>query len=498
MTGIFRNPETGQREHYDIIVVGGGIYGAMLLLQAAEQGQKVLLLERNDFGAETSFNSLRIIHGGLRYLQSFDLPRFYESVRERHWFLQTFPELVKPMPCLMPLYNKGAKRPEVFKVALRLNDLLSTTRNRQVLPSHEIENGRILSVAETREKFPGVADTGLTGSALWYDAHAPDTQRIIMETLKWACAQGGKAFNYMEVTDVLKSGNKAVGVQATDHLSDRIYEFRSEKVINATGPFSRSFSRRFDRDIPNLFWPSKAWNVLFDIPAPSDCALALTPDRKLAQTYFLHPWKGRLLAGTGHAPIKNSTECDSCIEAEVLESFVHDMDLIMPDMALSVENIERVYSGCLPVVGRGDTSLTKRAVFCDHGAKGGIKGLYSISGIKFTTARREAEKALKHILGKDKLSRSQRPTFVERPAVSTVGYDWMPSEDDTHWKTEIKKLIDHESVVHLDDLLYRRTSIGDNSNRVRALANEIAELFDWGEQRMRQEVSSLMRNLQQH
>ena len=195
MISISRNPEAAANKSFDIIIVGGGIYGAMLLLHATQQDQRVLLLERGDFGSETSYNSLRIIHGGLRYLQTLDIIRFHQSVTERQWFLSTFPDLVKPMPCLMPLYNKGAKRPGILKAALMLNDMLSARRNRGVNHSHSIENGRILNAKETRKIFPGVVDTGLTGSALWYDAHAPDTQRIIMETIKWACSIGGHAFN---------------------------------------------------------------------------------------------------------------------------------------------------------------------------------------------------------------------------------------------------------------------------------------------------------------
>jgi len=495
VTSIVRNPQAISNEKFDIVIVGGGIHGVMLLLQAVQQDLNALLLERNDFGAGTSFNSLRIIHGGFRYLQSLDLARFYESVAERKWFLRTYPNLVKPMACMMPLYNKGVKRPEVLKFALLLNDCLSAARNQSVSSGQVIGSGRVLSVAETREKFPGVIMEGLTGSALWYDAHAPDTQRIIMDTLKWACGLGARAFNYVEVKDVLKSGDKVIGVQVKDQLSNTNYEYRCDFVVNATGPLSRDFSRRQDRDVPELFRPSRAWNVLFDMPAVSECALALTPDRYQAQTYFLHPWKGRLLAGTGHAPIKRSEGCDPNMSDELLEYFVDDMNLVMPDLELSVDNIEHIYAGCLPVSEDGGTKLTKRAVIYDHGAKGGPKGLYSVSGIKFTTSRKEAEKTLQHILCNRRLKFISLPPVYENLGIKTVGYDWMPSDSDEGWKTELKKLIDQESPVCLDDLIYRRTSLGDNPGRVRALANEVASLFDWSEARIQQEVSNLIDRL---
>lgn len=491
MIRILRNPEALQNEDFDIIIVGGGIYGAMLLLQAVQQDQRVLLVERGDFGWQTSFNSLRIIHGGLRYLQTLDIFRFRESVAERQWFLSNFPDLVKPMPCLMPLYNKGAKRLSILKVALMLNDLLSITRNEGVNASHSIENGRILNVLETREKFPGVNENDLVGAALWYDAHAPDTHRVIMETLKWACSMGGHSLNYVEVINVLKSANTVTGVQVKDLENGKTYEYKSRVVINATGPTSRSFASQFDRDLPELFRPSMAWNVLFKKPAPSEYALALTPDHEHAQTYFIHPWKGRLFAGTGHAPSNSLPNGSTFPGDELLESFVRDLNLVMPESNITMDSIEHVFWGLLPASEAGSTKLAKRAVIYDHASKGGLKGLYSISGIKFTTSRKEAERTIKYILKKKTLKNSIRPMTEDIPPITSVNYEWMPLEGDTNWKIELKKLIEYESVLHLDDLIFRRTSIGDNFVRVGILAKEIASLFDWDEHRMEIEINNL-------
>lgn len=492
MATITRNPESAEAEHFDIIIIGGGIYGAMLLLEAVLQNRRALLVERQDFGAETSYNSLRIIHGGLRYLQTLDFVRFRESVAERQWFLRTFPDLVKPMPCLMPLYNKGVKRPSVLKAALLLNDLLSAQRNKNVPAQNVINNGCILSAAETRQQFPGVINDALTGSAVWYDAHAPDSQRVIMETLHWACSLGAQAFNYVEATGVLKSGNSVNGIQVCDKKSGRTYEYRGNIVINATGPYSRNFSEHIGQEVPELFRPSLAWNILFDCPTPSSHALALTPERPGALTYFLHPWKGRLLAGTGHAPYKGQISSHPVPSKKLIERFIDDMNLIMPDANLAMDNIAHIYAGHLPVTEDGGTKLTKRAVIYDHGSKGGLKGLYSISGIKFTTSRKEAERTLKYVLGEINLKKKCRPNNTSASAITCADYDWMPSKDDTDWKNELKLLIKNESVIHIDDLVYRRTSIGDNSNRVQALAEQITDLFDWNDQRKQLELSTLM------
>src|SRR3970040_1750222 len=114
MGKLIRQPEAASKEKYDLIIVGGGIYGAALSYMASLYGLESLLLERDDFGGATSYNSLRILHGGLRYLQKLDLHRFWESVRERNWFFRNFAGLVEPLPCLIPLYNRGLYRKSIF------------------------------------------------------------------------------------------------------------------------------------------------------------------------------------------------------------------------------------------------------------------------------------------------------------------------------------------------------------------------------------------------
>ena len=125
---IRRDPVAVDRSHFDLVVIGGGVYGIALALEAARRRLGVLLVERRDFGGETSWNSLHIIHGGLRSLQTMDLHRFREMVTERRWWLQEFPDLVEPLPCLMPLYGRGLRRPGVLRIALRVTDLLSSGR----------------------------------------------------------------------------------------------------------------------------------------------------------------------------------------------------------------------------------------------------------------------------------------------------------------------------------------------------------------------------------
>ena len=194
-----RNPEFVQKQSYDLIVIGGGVYGIMAALVASQRNLKTLLLERDDFGSATSFNSLRIIHGGIRYLQNLDFLKFFESVSDRKWFFQNFPDLVEPIACLMPLYGKGVFRPSIFKAALLLNDILSFKRNEKVSKNSKLLNGKVIKAEEVKKIFPEVDSTGLKGGAIWYDGSMLDSQRVLIEALKWACSLGTTALNYIDV-----------------------------------------------------------------------------------------------------------------------------------------------------------------------------------------------------------------------------------------------------------------------------------------------------------
>jgi glycerol-3-phosphate dehydrogenase len=285
---IDRDVDGTAARSYDLLVIGGGMYGAALALEAVRSGMSTLVLERGNFGGETTRSSLGILHGGLRYLQRLDLPRFYESVGERRWFLRHFPDLVEPLPCLMPLYDppRGGRlrRPGVLRLALGINDILARER---ALPP-----GRLLSVAETAELFPGVDRTGLRGGALWYDAVTRDPQRLTGEVLRWACRCGARALDHIEAVDLAVQDGEVAGIRAVDRESGRSVDFRANRVVNCAGPWSRDLARQFDRDVPALLRPALAFNLLLDREPPSRAALAVASREPGAQTWFLLPWEG--------------------------------------------------------------------------------------------------------------------------------------------------------------------------------------------------------------
>jgi glycerol-3-phosphate dehydrogenase len=489
MDGIPRHPESAARDSFDLIVVGGGIYGCALMLEASRRGLRALLLERDDFGGATTRNSLRIVHGGLRYLQRIDLRRHRESVRERRRLLRDFEGLVAPLPCLLPLYG-GLRSPWIMHAALTLDGLLSSDRT--LAPAQRLPSAVTISPDRVIELFPGVRRQGLRGAALWYDGFMPHAPRVVMEHLHRACESGGVALNYVEARELLVARGRVSGVRARDSESGTDLEFRAPVVVNACGPECRELTRRFDRDRPELLERTLAWNVLLDAEPPP-VAIGVAAAERGARTYFLVPWQGRMLAGTGHAPAGRAPR--PTVSPTRLNAFLAEISAAVPGLKLG--SVLRVYSGHLPGPRQGSDRLATRPVILDHGASNGPSGLWSVSGVKFTTARGVAEAAL----GRIHPDRSpvelmwDREKAGRRNGCTRFGPGWRPEADDGPWQEDLRRIVSEESVQHLDDLLLRRTSLGDDPRTGRALAARLSEFFGWEEPRRERELERAQTSL---
>jgi len=492
MRGVERNPKLASRQEYDLIVVGGGVYGVMMALEATLRDCSVLLLEKDDFGGATSYNSLRIIHGGLRDLRTLNLRRYWTFGRERRWFLEHFPNLVERLPVLVPLYQCGLMRTSVFRLAFLVDRLLLPHRDRAVNGEEAIPYGQILSASEVKRRFPAVEEEALEGGALWYDACVPDSQRLIMEVLRSACQMGTTALNYTPAVELLSSEGQVEGVGARDALKDASYRFRAATVINAAGPWSREMAQQFDPQAPDLRPCLSAWNVLFDREAPAKCAVGAAPSGSETRHYFLHPWKGQLLIGTGHAA-REGREASPHPSPEEMATFLDDVNAAFHGLELTQDEILHVYSGLLPAKQKGSATLAKTDRWIDHGEHGGPEGLFSVQGTKFTAARAAAEKGISRIFPDRPVSDEHLEVFLRRRQGQShprgvFDCHWEPDTDDSTWRRELAQIVREEAVVHLDDLILRRTSLGDNPRRALRVAPRLCELFDWTEERCQEEI----------
>lgn len=405
-----RNLDALIESAYDVLVVGGGIYGACVAWDAAARGLSVALVEKSDFGGATSANSLKIIHGGLRYLQHADFKRMRESIRERKALLTIAPHLIHPLPILVPTYGHGVKGREAMTVALALNDVISCDRNWALPDAKHIPSGRILSKQACLERLPGLDPQGLTGGAQFCDAQVYNSERLTLAFLKAAHEAGAKLANYARVTGFLRQRDRIAGVTVRDELTGSEFDLQAKLVVNTAGPWIQQLQQLAAASAapqqPTLL--AKAINLV--VPSfIQDYAVGLSSKvayrdqdaviDKGSRFLFTAPWRGRSMVGTWYLPFEQSPDAMTVTEAE-LQMCLDDINGAYPLAQLSLNDILFVHCGLLPATGvsakTGDVQLAKHYHLQDH-AQEGMPGLLSITGVKYTTARDVAEKAVNQI-----------------------------------------------------------------------------------------------------
>lgn len=446
MDDVTRDPKKAQEDSYDLIIVGAGIYGICLNLEAARRGLKSLLLEKSDFGGEASLNSLRILHGGLRYLQTLDLPRFFESVQQRGWFMEKFPALCRPLECIMPLYGKGLKRKSVFNLALPLNNFLSFKSS---LPP-----SRIASRDEVLEKIRHVRENGLEGGAAWYDGQILSPQRLHLELIRWAASLGAKALNYVEAKELLTENDHVIGIRTN------VGEFRSKIVINAAGGWADELSRELSGNNDRFIKKSLAFNVLLKRPALSEAAVAMQGER----VYFITPHQSNhAFVGTIHQRWNGKSTPDEA----TINAFLTDLNKVVPGWELQHSDILRTTSGIVPSKNDDGTEMAHRSIFKRHSTR----GFFSISGNKYTTAQSFAIKTLTQVFGKT-ASVETVPKLAGRERYVD------PRNLLTLTDHELEQLMLEEAVTTPEDLIERRMDWIFDGEQERLLINRVKTILE--------------------
>src|SRR5690606_19226027 len=199
------------RSQFDVLVIGGGIYGACIARDAALRGLSVALVEKGDFCSGTSHNSLKIIHSGIRYLQHLDFQRVRESIGERRVWLTIAPHLVQPLKFMIPTQGYLARGPLALQAAVLLHRMLGLDWNRGVADELKIPTGRVYGRSALRRSIPGLPLRGLSGAASWHDGQVVDADRMVIECLESAVQHGAKVANYLKADSFLHSGEKIHG-----------------------------------------------------------------------------------------------------------------------------------------------------------------------------------------------------------------------------------------------------------------------------------------------
>lgn len=371
---------------FDLLVIGGGIYGLTIAYDAAQRGLSVALIERDDFGAGISFNHLRTIHGGLRYLQTLDIRRARESVRERTTLARIAPHSVRPLPVVLPLYRSFTAGKLAMRAGFLLDRIVGFDRNSGVPEPLRLPGGRIVSRGDASQRFPGLHRRGLTVAAVWHDYVTIESDRLTFSYAIAADEHGAVLANHTEAISLAVEGKRVAGVRARDRQSGREHDISARLTVNATGA-------ALDRLLAPLGIPTglplvKAMNLVTRRHAGEKALGGRTPS---GRTLFLVPWRGRVLAGTwesGQAATSDSPD----VGGSEIASFIDELNHTFPALDLGPDDVTLVHRGVVPAVATaGGVRLEGHERIVDH-TRQGIEGLLSVAGTKYTTARAVAER----------------------------------------------------------------------------------------------------------
>jgi glycerol-3-phosphate dehydrogenase len=394
MSTMIRDLDRLTAQTFDLLVVGGGIYGLTIAYDAAQRGLSVALVERNDFGSGASFNHLRTIHGGLRYLQSLDISRARESVRERRAMARIAPHAVRPLPFAVPLYRSLMRGKMAMRAGFMLDRLVAADRNRGVPSSHRLPGGRVVSRSHAAQRFPGLRRQGLTGAAVFYDYVTTEPDRLTFSFALAAVQHGAVLVNHVEAVAPLVDSHRVTGVSARDALGSRTVEIAARLTVNATGGGVDGLLKPLGitTGIPML----KAMNLVTKRDAGDE---ALGGRTASGRNLFLVPWRERALFGTWESDRACAPDDTSVSERDVA-AFIAELNQAFPALDLTIADVTLVHRGVVPAAMKaGRIGLEGHEQIRDHATQG-FEGLLTVAGAKFTTARGVAERVTDTVMSK--------------------------------------------------------------------------------------------------
>lgn len=541
--------ESLKSKKFDVVIIGGGIFGACAAREAAARGLTVSLIEKNDFSSGSSSQHFKMIHGGIRYLQHGDLYRVRESISARRFFFRTIPHLVNPLPFVIPTYKGGTSR-LMLGLGVYVYDLLSLDRNLGVInKAKKIPGGQILSRKKLIKLFPDVNKKNLTGGVLFYDGQMYNSSRVVVTFLRQAELDGASVCNYLKASKILEDNDgKVLGVEAFDELSGDSFIIKAKTILNASGSWAPWL-------LKDSFGESKGLNTNFSRDAcflinkklSSTYAIAVLgktkdPDALIsrgARHLFIVPWRNYSLVGVWHSVKKERPEDITITRAEI-ESFIDEVNSGYEGLNITYGDVT-ISNWGLTLFGENkdgaeNLSYGKRSILLDHAKSDGPEGLISLVGVRATTAGTMAVKSIN--LVEKYLAKKTQPVydsqvcwggedFCNKDILSDIKLEMANEEqvlntlyrnygaksvdvlkyakqnpdlhvviDNTHvLAAEVVYSILDEMAVTLSDVVLRRTEIGSGGlpteKALFQCANIMEKYLNWGDGVINLEINSL-------
>jgi len=553
-----RNPHNLSDREYDVLVIGAGAFGAAAARDAALRGLRTALIDRADFGGATSAECFKVVHGGIRYRQHADVPRLRASCHERSALLRIAPHLVQPLPIAIPTYGHGRRGRAFLAAGACAYDLLTLDRNSGIADrQRQIRRSRLLARTRLLELFPHLRAPGLSGAVVFEDGQMYNPARLVLAFVSSAIDAGATACNYVEATKFLWRGSAVCGVRARDRLSGEEFDVRARLTLNAAGPWAdylQNDPQRFGawRRLPF----SRDAYFIVDRAPTSEFGVAvqgLSRDKdavlgRSTRHLFTLPWRDKTLVGVWHTLFPEFPD-GAHVRLDEIETWMAELNCVYPTLQLSASEVTFANCGLVPfgeTATASELSFGKESRLVDHRAAHGVAGLVSLVGIRFTTARADAARALEVLLRQlphapraadtallpvaggeiadfaafEAQALRNKPVEVNERSLRALlrnhGSRYAqilrarePDEDvgaciggTTTLRAEIRHAIEHEMAVKLEDVVMRRTELGAGSHPGRraleATAMAMAQHLQWSDSRMREELTAVERTLECH
>ncbi len=514
-------------DHYDIVVVGGGINGAGIARDAALRGLHVLLLEQSDFGSGTSSWSSRLIHGGLRYLEYGEIPLVFESLHERRRLRELAPHLVSRLRLNIPIYRTSRRSRLTIRLGMLAYDLLSIGK--------QIPNHSMLSREQLLAEEPALNQDGLLGGAQYYDAQVSYAERLVLENVLGAEQAGADVRNHSPVLGINVRRGKVCGVDFVDYASGVETEVAATTVINAAGPWVDRVLSVVNREMPQYMGGTKGSHIVVG-PFPGAPKSAFYVEAAAdGRPFFIIPWNRQYLIGTTDIRYDGDPGVVTASEEEIAY-LLDETNRVFPVAGLGVDDIHYAYAGVRPLPKREsgpESAITRKHIIKKHGRK--ARGLYSIIGGKLTTYRSLAEQAVDFAARKadlpagacrtrslplpgalridaaktalyadDELTRACRNRLLSvygsraRDVVDLARsghHDQYLDEEQTMLASEVVHALRHEHAVTLTDIVHRRMMVGLDADQGRSVQSRIAAVAaveaGWDGRRQSEELRNL-------
>src|SRR5690625_1380706 len=366
-------------EKFDLLIIGGGITGAGIALDATTRGLKVALVEMQDFASGTSSRSTKLVHGGLRYLKQFEIKEVAELGRERAVVYENGPHVTTPESMLLPFHKGGTFGKTMTAIGLNMYDFLAQVK--------KSERKVMLSNKEVIEKVPFIKKDGLKGGGLYVE-YRTDDARLTLEVAKKAAELGATLINYTEVASfIYNDRKKIIGARAIDRASDKTIEICADAFVNATGPWVDEVRQLDYATNGKHLKLSKGVHIVFDQSVfPLEQAVYFdSPDKRMI---FAIPRHGKTYVGTTD-DFYDGDPADMTVNEQEVNYLIDAINYMFPDINVTKDNVESSWAGVRPLIhekGKAPSEISRKDEIWEAES-----GLITMAGGKLTGYRKMAD-----------------------------------------------------------------------------------------------------------